>query len=102
MRIYISGKITGLPEAKYKQYFKAAEEEIRAIFQKPGHELYPVNPITLNHSHDGTWHDYMAVGLSALLKCDAVYLLKNWGQSKGARCEYAIARELGLSVYFQE
>jgi hypothetical protein len=29
-------------------------------------------------------------------------MLKNWGKSKGARCEYVLAKELGLNVVFQK
>lgn len=30
-----------------------------------------------------------------------LFMQKDWGQSKGARVEYAIARELGLQIYHE-
>ena len=29
-------------------------------------------------------------------------MLRNWASSKGARCEYALAKELGLKIEFQK
>jgi hypothetical protein len=31
---------------------------------------------------------------SELITCDAIYVMNNWQQSKGARIEVAVAREL--------
>jgi hypothetical protein len=47
------------------------------------------------------WEDYMEKDLGILLRCDGIYMLNNWGNSKGARCEYALAKELGLTIRFQ-
>ena len=44
----------------------------------------------------------MEKDLSALLRCDGIYMLDNWGSSKGARIERAVAMELGLSIVYQE
>ena len=97
-RIYISGKISGLPIDKVNQKFKMAE---RQIFSLGG---YPVNPTVMNPSNtkDWTWNDYMVYDINLLLNCHAIFMLKDGGQSKGARIEYAIAKELGLEILFQE
>ena len=39
--------------------------------------------------------------ISALMKCDAIYMLNDWGQSRGARIEYVIAKELGLEIIYE-
>jgi hypothetical protein len=58
-----------------------------------------VNPIYVSpYEKDKQWADYMADDIKALFECDAIYMLSDWGQSKGARVEYAIAKELGLIV----
>ncbi len=90
--IYISGKITGLSktEAFELQPLELNEYDIVVNPMK----LVPYNP-------DLTWHDYMVKDIEALLKCDAIYMLKNWGDSRGARIEYVIAKEMGLKIYFQ-
>ena len=93
MRIYISGKITGL--ADFEQRFAEAERELR----NQGHEV--VNPVNLPHNHDKTWHSYMKEDLKAMLDCDGIYMLNNWMQSTGAVIERAIASELNFEIIHQ-
>ena len=39
--------------------------------------------------------------LRAVATCDAIYLLRGWEKSVGARRELALALQLGLEVMFQ-
>jgi hypothetical protein len=94
MKVYISGKITGLPFQEARANFDAAELN---LFCK-GHE--PVNPMTLPHNHEGEWEDYMALDIAELTKCDAIYMLKNWHDSHGARLELKIAVHLEKQVIY--
>lgn len=91
MRVYISGKITGIEDTAH-QLFEAAEIEL----QKQGFKT--VNPLKLNHVHDKSWESYMKEDVKALCDCDAIYLLDNWKDSKGAKIERKIAEYLGLIV----
>lgn len=95
MKVYISGKISGLPLKNVIEKFK-----FHAVFlELKGHE--PINPIDINpFDETKDWYDYMCNDIAALLKCDAIYMLKDWGQSRGARIEYQIAKELGLHILF--
>lgn len=94
--IYISGKITGLDIDNAASIFKEAEQNLKSEFKNV------INPMELVPYDDKlTWHDYMVKDIEALLKCDAIFMLKNWGQSKGARVERAIAIELGLEIIYQ-
>jgi hypothetical protein len=96
MKVYLSGKISGLHIAQAETNFANAEIDMHFL----GHET--VNPLKICPYHpDLTWDDYMAEDIKALLKCDAIYLQRNWGQSKGARIERAIAIELGLQIIYQ-
>ncbi len=97
MRIYISGKITGLPIEEVKEKFKKASKEVASS----GH--WPVNPLEISPFEESkSWIDYMADDIKELLSCDAIYLLKDWNQSKGARIEFVIAKELGLIKMFEK
>lgn len=94
MNVYISGKITGLPE-----------EEARGLFKEAFNKLMdsgfrPVNPMDLVHEHDLSWQSYMREDLIALLKCDAIYMLKNWAGSRGAKIEHQLAVDLGLKIFY--
>lgn len=48
-----------------------------------------------------TQHQYMDICLAMLRSADAIYLLKDWELSPGARAEYALAEKLGLTILQQ-
>lgn len=92
--VYISGKVTGM------------EKEAASIFSKASKTLLAkgmqvVNPLCLNHDHDKSWHSYMRVCLKALCDCDAIYMLPNWTDSKGAIIEHTVAQYLGLETIYE-
>lgn len=94
-KIYISGKITGLDhEEAYKMFWDAQTK-----YESVGFEV--VNPMKLNHDHDGTWQNYMRIDLIEMLSCNHIFMLKGWENSKGANIEYNLARELGFKIIFQ-
>ena len=91
MKVYISGKISGLPISEVQRNFSEAERHLEEI----GHE--PVNP-TKNDDQTKNWSEHMVDDIEMLMGCEAIYLLDNWEDSKGARIEYRIAVELGLEI----
>jgi hypothetical protein len=91
---YISGPITGRPEKIYVPAFAKAKEKLK----QAGYE--PVNPLELPHLHDKTWSSYIGEDIKELLECNAIYMLPDWKESKGARIEHAIACELGLEIIY--
>lgn len=94
MRIYISGKITGLPIEEAKAKFAATEKYITWL----GHEA--VNPMAhVPEVPDKTWADYMAEAVKLLLSCQGIWLIHDWKDSKGARIEKAIVGILGLNIF---
>lgn len=97
MKIYISGQITGLNYVDAFEKFKTAEKEIN---EETSHEA--VNPMTLSHDHDQSWENYMLEDIKALFECQAIYMLNNWGSSKGARIERSIAIEMGLEIMYEK
>jgi len=94
MKIYISGKISGLhPEEAYDK-FLLAENRLRM----GGYE--PVNPIKLNPTPGLSWEEYMLEDIKHLFKCESIVMLPCWTESKGARIEHTIAIEHGLKVIY--
>lgn len=94
MTIYISGRITGNPH--YMQDFERAE---KCLFEA---EQVPVNPCKVcPFDKNKTWFDYIREDVKALVDCDAVYMLKGWRHSKGARLEHYIAKKLGLTIIYE-
>lgn len=96
-RIYISGRISGLTPEEVRVKFNRAHEQL--VQTCPGWHV--VNPLTLHQAEEQEWIDYMATDIAELLKCEAIYMLPDWAQSRGARLEYTIARELGIIVIFE-
>lgn len=96
-KVYISGKISDLPYREAYADFERAESIVSSMGN-----CIPVNPMKLEHMHDKNWESYMADDIRELLKCHAIYLMRNWGESRGARCEYAIAKELGMVIMFEK
>lgn len=85
MIIYIAGKVTGDPD--YKSKFFEAAEQVNAA----GHT--PLNPATL--PEDLTHEQAMPICMAMLQTADAILLLPDWSESKGARAEKAYADLLG-------
>lgn len=99
MKIYIAGKISGLSYSEAVAKFAKAADLLRRL----GHE--PVNPMEVNGlDGDGKeypWAEYMKRDIPILLDCDAIYLLPDWQDSKGARLEKYIADELGMLIVYE-
>lgn len=94
-RIYISGAITSdILNAPRK--FCEMERQLRREF---GCEV--INPMKLPHKEGATWEEYMIVDLEALRTCDAIYMLRCWKDSRGARLEHAEAEYHKLKIIYQ-
>jgi hypothetical protein len=91
-KIYLSGKITGLPYEEALKKFSLAENIAKTM------ALEVINPMTIEHNHDLSWESYMKQDLKALLDCDSIYMLNNWTDSKGAIIEHKLASDLNLSI----
>ncbi len=99
--IYISGKITGLSKEEYRAKFDQAERKLR-------HEGFlvfnPTDPSWTNYFEERKspyevilWHD-----LRKLMECDAIYMLDNFLESKGAKAEFAYAIATGKEIIYDE
>lgn len=93
-KIYISGKISGIESEAFELFLKA-----QYALQAKGYQV--INPFFLPHEHDKSWHSYMKADIKALCDCDAIYMLGNWADSKGAIIENTIAMYLGLKVHYE-
>lgn len=94
MKIYIAGKITGDPD--YRGKFKQGEEALKAA----GYVV--LNPARLPEGMEP--EDYMRICFAMIDVADAVALLPDWSESKGARlefnyCQYAGKWAVALEEY---
>lgn len=96
MRVYISGPMTGVKG--YHREFAKAEEKLRLM----GHDA--VNPariadiIRTELKHE----EWLNIDVALLKVCDAIYMLKNWQESRGANREFGYAMGAGLKIIYEE
>ncbi|MBQ7181078.1 MAG: DUF4406 domain-containing protein [Bacteroidaceae bacterium] len=107
MRVYISGKISEevLSDAT-REKFAGAERELR------GWDFEVFNPTTSGlglraeelAKENGTdfYTEIMRLDLDELRRCDAIYLLRDWADSPGAKVEKAEAERLGLAIWYEQ
>jgi hypothetical protein len=88
--VYIAGKITGLPD--YRQVFALAEARLNL----EGHLC--MNPSTLPEGFP--WEAYMPICYAMIDACEAIYMLPNWNDSRGARLEHDYAVSKGKEVIY--
>ena len=93
---YIAGYIGDLLPAEFESNFEKAEKECVEL------GFDPVSPLKLDHNHDRSWTSYMKEDLIELLKCDLIYVQKNWRFSPGAKIEIQTAISVGIDVIFQK
>ena len=111
MRVFISGKMTGLPDNGKKVFLEAENSLKWSLVKESESKVEIVNPINLIDNLS----DVLKIPLelipyelmfkyttSELLKCNAIIFLNNWKQSKGARLEYRIAKNSGIKIYFAD
>lgn len=100
MKIYISGPITGVPDAP-DRFGIAADRLWNA-------GLTPLNPYDVpgcvggdcvgEKRHGHTWECWLRHDLAALLTCDGVATLAGWRTSRGAQLECHVAEHLGMPI----
>ena len=103
-KIYVAGPMRGLPEFNYPA-FNRAEFVLRNL------DYEVVNPAKMGDKY-GTADELnankdlldrlMHEELEAIAGCHAIYLLRGWERSFGARQELQLALMLGLEIVQQE
>ena len=94
MKVYISGSISKDPDHAGK--FAAAFERL----EKAGHA--PVNPVAIGKvlkykmGREPEWTDYMRACIKGMMDCDAICMLPNWSDSRGACFEFDLATKLNF------
>lgn len=96
LKIYLSGKITG--DLNYFEKFMSKQLELQERY--PQHEI--VNPALLNWViKDASWKCYMDMCIPLLDACDAIYMLEDHLESKGAHIELAKASNDKKIVFYE-
>lgn len=96
MKVYIAGKVTGLPKEEVLKKFHESGKQLK----KDGHTVMSPAVLALN---EGFGHsDYMHICYAMIDVCDAVYMQKDWQQSKGARMELQYAKSWRKQILYED
>jgi hypothetical protein len=113
-RVYIAGPMRGKAYFNFPEFIRAARSLRAAGFEAVSPAELDIacglDPYFMPESTD--WNDIAACGidikvaayrdLTALLSCDAVYMLIGWRNSVGASAEKTVADWVGIKVIYQE
>lgn len=116
MKIYVAGPMRGYPEFNFPAFYDAAE-----WLRAKGYEVF--NPAESDNEKHGvdiskgnaegsealaaSQHGFTlreALGRDAdfiTQHADAIYMLTGWEKSTGAQAEWALARAMGLMIFYQ-
>jgi len=98
VRVYIAGRMTGLPDLGFAAFDAAA-----ALLRSKGYEV--VNPAERDRARgigpstpisQELYRQLLAADVSVLLECEGICLLPGWEESRGARLEKHVAEVLGF------
>ena len=90
-RVYLSGPMSGMQELNYPA-FNAVANDLRSK------GIHVENPAENSPPSCGTWQGWMRLALLQLARCDAIYMLPGWENSRGAKVEHGLAVALGFEV----
>ena len=94
MKVYISGKISGLDFEEVKKRFLEAEEFLESL------GIQAVNPLNNGLSVDDDWIKHLCRDIELLHECNYIYMMDGWQDSGGAWVEYDFASRTGKTVVF--
>lgn len=96
MKIYISGRISGLPLDEAKDKFATVAQRIAQKGDQP------MNPFDNNLPDDAGYEAHMEADIAMLRQSDAVVFMPCWVNSRGALRERIIALEENIPILAYE
>lgn len=98
LAFYIAGPMTNYEKYNYPLFERATE------YVRDETGAYVCSPHEIDHGDHGVlgsipWEEYIRTDLENLLSCSAIVLLPYWEDSRGARLEQQIARELNFYMF---
>jgi len=91
MKIYIAGRVSGLPRVDAERNFERGERALQA------NGMNFVNPLKLV-GEDISPMEAMKILIPAMLDSDGILMLNDWQWSEGARIEQMLAQYAGLRI----
>ena len=85
-----------MPIETAKRTFSEAVQTL----ERQGWEV--INPFDNGLPVEAPYEEHLAADLQLLLDCKALFALRGWQRSNGARIEVAFAKRLGIKVIYEE
>ncbi len=99
--IYVSGKYSGKPE-EITENIKIAREYSIKIWMEGFTALCPhLNTFNFEEDSNLEYKDYIEGDLELLVRCDAIFMLPKWEESKGAKIEKKFAEDNNIPVFYE-
>lgn len=93
-KIYIAGKVSGEPLAECTMKFGRAQKLIESL----GFEV--INPLQIVDDWKTPWQKAMKMCITAMMDCDAIFLLTDYTDSLGAMIEKKLAYDVKMLVFY--
>ena len=103
MKIYLAGRMSGMPNNGYDLFINKAQHLRGAGWDVISPAEMDVDA-GLDADREFTRADYMQAArrdLRAIKVCQAIYMMDDYEHSPGACWEWAYAKELGLTIYYE-
>lgn len=114
MKVYLAGPMSGIPNFNFQAFMEAAaslRQQGHEVFSPAEHDVETAGETFHELYPDGDTERAVANGFSlrGALKADldwicdhadAIFMMRGWENSKGARTEHALAVALGLEVIY--
>lgn len=100
--IYIAGPMAGVTGLNFPAFYKAETELIKAGWRVVNPARFDAVFNVFNEGIEGKMLDAVCESeLAVIPHLDAIYLLKGWQESKGARSELKVALEHNLEILIE-
>lgn len=92
-RVYVAGPMTGIEDYNFPAFIAAAQK-----LKSQGYEV--VNPADHGVVEGAEWSDYLRHDIAKLSRCEKMFFLPGWENSRGAQLEKHIAECIGIKIFY--
>jgi hypothetical protein len=97
--IYTAGPMSAPTAWEIEQNIRTAEEIALKIL-KMGAAVYCPQTQGRFYANEMPWEEWIKRDLEVLKRCNAIFMLPNWKDSKGAIAEFDQAARLGMKILY--
>lgn len=105
--VYVAGRITAPTRWKEYQNVRHAETVMIRLMRKGYSVICPHKNTenlagSLRRDREEDFEQWIEADLEMLKRCDTIYMLKGWKQSRGAKIEHKFAKDNNIEIWYEE